>query len=336
MLQLKHIFCYLTEYMYFLYLNKGVYSLKQRIDMNLDDTKNLVLFSKALANEARVEILKLLRIKELNINEIAETLKIPASSAASHIKVLEEAGIIKTSLCPAIRGSMKVCKVILDEANIKLISAKNTIEEVEIISMPIGNFVDYKVEPTCGIVNEKEHIDEEDEPRCFYNPQRTTAKLIWFGNGYLEYRFSNKVLKDNKKAKKIEISAELCSEDHEYNMDRLSDITMWINHIEVGTWTCPSDFGGRRGRLNPDWWPDKNTQYGILKTWKISNEGCFIDNDKVSTNTISEYKLSENEYISVKIGIKENAKNKGGINLFGDCYGDYNQNIVMKIFLDKN
>ena len=37
------------------------------------------------------------------------------------------------------------------------------------------------------------------------------------------------------------------------------------------------------------------------------------------------------EYISVRIGIKDNAKNVGGINLFGDCYGDFPQHIKMVI-----
>ncbi len=46
----------------------------------------------------------------LNINEIAERMKIPPSSAAMHVKTLEEAGLIETILMPGIRGSMKVCK----------------------------------------------------------------------------------------------------------------------------------------------------------------------------------------------------------------------------------
>jgi len=54
------------------------------------------------------------------------------------------------------------------------------------------------------------------------------AKLIWFGNGYLEYRFPNVTLK-KKTLRKVEVSAEICSEDHEYNMDWPSDITLWIN-----------------------------------------------------------------------------------------------------------
>lgn len=299
--------------------------------MNLDHTKQLIRIGKALSVEARIEILKLLCTQELNINEIAELLSIPASSAAAHIKVLEEAGLIATSLKPGIRGSMKLSEKILDQIEITLTTVQNVKEKIEVIDMPIGNYVDYQVEPTCGLVGERAPIGEEDEPRCFYDPERTNAKLLWFGRGYVEYRFPNHILK-HETEQKLELSMEICSEDHEYNLDYPSDITVWINQIEAGTFTCPGDFGGRRGKLNPSWWPDKNTQYGIFKTWALTEEGTFIDNKKVNEKTLYDYDLSGQDYISVRIGIKEDAVNQGGINLFGDCFGDYPQNIRMIIY----
>ena len=119
----------------------------------------------------------------------------------------------------------------------------------------------------CGIVSGDGHIDMEDEPAVFYNPRRVEAKLLWFGNGYLEYRFSNASLKKNT-LRKLEISAEVCAEDHEYNMDYPSDITVWVNEIEAGTYECPSDFGGRKGRLTPNWWPEQNTA-----VWRTQDNG---------------------------------------------------------------
>lgn len=305
--------------------------MKQIVSMNLDDTQHLALVAKALSAEVRIEILKLLCQGNLNVNEIAEKLSIPASTAATHVKLLEEAGIIHTSLQRGIRGSMKLCTKVLAELEVKLSTAETESYQCEVINMPIGNFVDYKVEPTCGIVSDKAHIDEEDEPRCFYNPNRIHAQLLWFGKGYVEYRFPNNMLKNNKE-RRVCISMELCSEDHDYNMDCRSDITVWVNGIEAGTWTCPSDFGGRRGKLNPDWWPDKNTQYGMLKSWTLTEQGTYIDDDKVNEITIDEYHLSESEYISVRIGIKEDALHVGGVNLFGSGFGDYPQDIRFKIF----
>ena len=302
----------------------------QTIKLNLDDTERLANISKALSSETRIEILRHLRYKDLNVNEIAELLNIPASSSASHVKVLEEAGIIKTNLQPGIRGSMKVCHIVLDHIYVEMNTTRNLEQEEEIIKMPIGNYVDYQIEPTCGIVSVKGPIGSEDDPRCFYLPERIEAQLIWLGHGYLEYRFPNNSITE-KEVQGLEISMELCSEDHEYNMDYPSDISLWVNGLEVGTWTSPSDLGGRRGKLNPDWWPDKNTQYGVLRNWKITDQGCYLDDEMSSGYSLNDFRLEEKDYISVRIGIKEDAANKGGLNIFGENFGDFAQPIIMKI-----
>ncbi|MBP1756493.1 MAG: transcriptional regulator [Firmicutes bacterium] len=302
----------------------------QTIKLNLDDVEHLATISKALSSETRVELLRLLRHKDLNVNEIAELLDIPASSSAAHVKVLEEAGMIKTSLQPGIRGSMKLCRIVLDHIYMEMNTTKNLEQDEEIIKMPIGSFIDYSITPTCGMASVKGPIGTEDDPRCFYLPERMEAQLIWLGKGYIEYRFPTNGV-TGKKIQSLSLSMELCSEDHEYNMDYPSDITLWVNGLEVGTWTSQSDYGGRRGELNPDWWPDKNTQYGNLKTWSIVEHGCFLDDEKTANTGLSEFDLSEKDYISVRIGIKEDAEHQGGMNLFGESFGDYPQNIVMKI-----
>jgi predicted transcriptional regulator len=298
--------------------------------MNLDDVEHLASIAKALSSETRIEILRQLRHKDLNVNEIAEILDIPASSSAAHVKVLEEANMIKSSLQPGIRGSMKVCHIVLDHIYVEMNTTKNLEQEEEVIKMPIGSYVDYKVKPTCGIASVKGPIGAEDEPRCFYLPERMDAQIIWLGDGYIEYRFPTYTFCD-KKLKQLEISMEICSEDHEYNMDYPSDITLWINEKEAGTWSCQSDYGGRRGKLNPDWWPDKNTQYGMLKTWKITEQGCYLDDEKINEKAIIDYNIGKQDYISVRVGIKEDAVHRGGMNLFGENFGDFEQNIVMKI-----
>ena len=243
--------------------------------LSFENEKELMLVGKALASEIRIRILKLLDENPLCVNEIAEILQIPPSSAALNVRVLEEAGLIRTELKPGVRGSMKLCIRQNEELVVHLQQAKGKKHE-ELISMPVGNYVDYKITPTCGMVNDEEYIDGEDEPRCFYDPRRTTAKLVWFSSGYLEYRFPNAGIQGSL-VKRLEISAELCSETADYDLDCPSDITLWVNGVDAGTWTCPSDFGGRRGKLNPDWWEDKNSQYGNLKKWVMDTEGTYLD-----------------------------------------------------------
>ncbi|HIX28093.1 MAG TPA: helix-turn-helix domain-containing protein [Candidatus Blautia stercoravium] len=297
--------------------------------INLEEEKELMALGKALSSETRLRILGLLQEGSLCVNEIAEFLNIPASSAALHVRVLEEAELIRTELKPGIRGSMKLC--IRQETSVVLdLQKKSKEQREEVISMPVGNYVDYKITPTCGMVNEEEYIDGEDEPRCFYDPRRTTAKLVWFSSGYLEYRFPNAGMQ-KEPVKSLDFSAELCSETADYDLDCPSDITLWINGMEAGTWTCPSDFGGRRGKLNPDWWEDKNSQYGNLKNWHIDETGTYLDGLLVSGRGIETYALAEGPYVSIRIGIKEDAEHVGGVNIFGSCFGDYPQDLVMRL-----
>lgn len=133
----------------------------------------------------------------------------------------------------------------------------------------------------------------------------------------------------------LEVSIEMCSEAPHYKNDWPSDITMWINDIEVGTWTSPGDFWGRRGRNNPQWWPDTINQYGLLKYWRVNSTGTYVDDLKLSDKTIDDFNVETNDFISVKFGIKENAKNIGGISIFGKSFGDYPQDIIMKIEYSK-
>ena len=64
---------------------------------SLDD--GLEVF-KALGSEVRINIVKLLlENREMNMNELASSLGITNGALTSHIKKLEEAGIIKVITC---------------------------------------------------------------------------------------------------------------------------------------------------------------------------------------------------------------------------------------------
>ena len=304
--------------------------MSKEVEIGLDNMEMLTLVAKALSSEARLEIIKLLNKNSLNVNEISEQLGIPASSAALNVKVLEEAGLIHTELQPGTRGSMKLCSNKRDLVRIILNSSVIDHDNTAFIEMPIGNYSDFQVTPTCGLVNDRIYIDSEDDPRSFYHPGHASAQLIWFHSGYLEYKFSNQSI-EGKQCHLIEVSMEICSEAPNYQNDWPSDITLWINGHECGTWTSPGDFGGRRGKLNPPFWSDGSTQFGMLKTWRVTEKGSYIDGQKVSDLTISDLKLTSQDFISVRIGVKENAKHVGGMNIFGHQFGDYNQDIVMRL-----
>ncbi|MDN4075391.1 ArsR/SmtB family transcription factor [Fictibacillus terranigra] len=285
--------------------------------------------NKALGNQQRMEMLSVLTEGPKNVNDLAERLGIPFSTAAVNIKKLEDAGLITTEIVPG-RGSQKVSSKRYDRIVIDLEDKKPEPEKFITLEMPIGHYVHCEVEPTCGLASERSIISILDDQRSFFEPERKEAQLIWFKSGFLEYHFPNRVPYGSK-VDEISLSVELCSEAPYHKLDWPSDITCWLNGIEIGSWTSPSDFGGERGFLTPSWWEDHNTQYGMLKHWKVNDEGSYIDSMKISEHTVQTLRLEGRPYISAKFGVKRDADKVGGMNLFGSKFGNYEQDLLMKI-----
>ena len=110
---------------------------------------------------------------------------------------------------------------------------------------------------------------------------------------------------------------EICSETSYYDNNYKSDITFSINSIDILTYTCPGDFGGRKGIYTPSFWSVDSTQYGVLITIKVDNFGIYLDGVFLSNSiTISNLNLSESNIIKFKIYNKEGCTYPGGFNIF--------------------
>ena len=249
--------------------------------------QKLEAVTKALGSETRLEILRFLSAHTCSLLEIAEALELPPSTATLHINVLEKAGLIETNLRPATRGLEKVCARVYDRVVIQLPAEYEPEDTTVEVSMPIGAYVDVNPIPTCGLAGELGIIGHLDDRSTFYEPDRIYAQLLWFRRGTVEYRFPNR-LPPNVLLDDIEVSFEVCSEAPLHHSDWPSDITVWIGDVEIGTWTSPADFGGERGALTPAWWDSQNSQYGLLKVWKVTNNGSFVDGRQVSKVTLKQ------------------------------------------------
>lgn len=306
---------------------------KKKIILNLNDSDDIALIGKALSQKIRIDILKLSITRSVNIKEIANTFSIPASTAALHVKVLENAGLISASEKPGERGIQKVCGIAFEDIYINAfrhMEAEEGVQEYQ-FPMPIGNYYDLSVVPTCGLISEETYIGVEDSPYSFYLPDRGKAQLIWFQTGFLEYRFPNCMWKRNLDVRELSFSFEACSEAPGYQNDWKSDISVWVNDVQIATILSQGDFGGRRGILNPEWWADTMTQYGRLHRLTINRNGCYENGVQCSEVGLDKILKSDSPYISFKIGVKEDALHAGGINLFGEKFGDYQQGIIMTV-----
>jgi len=294
------------------------------------DPAQAELIIKALASLPRLRILKLLSDRVCNVSEIAKALEMPFSTVTLHINVLAEAGLVKAELRSAAHGLQKVCARMYDTVLIGLPPGRPPAQQMVEVSMPVGAYLDFQVKPTCGLASETGIIGLFDDPASFYEPERIHAQLLWFRQGYVEYRFPNR-LPPKAVPESLHLSMEICSEAPLHHEDWPSDITVWVNGVEIGTWTSPADFGGQRGVLTPEWWESWSSQYGLLKVWQVNGTGSFVDGLRVSSVRLQDLHITDQPSISVRIGVKPDAKHVGGINIFGRHFGNYPQDIVLRL-----
>lgn len=295
-----------------------------------ENSETALTMLKALSSETRLAILAYVGNRTVNVNEIASALQIAPSSATTHIQILEKADLIRTKVIPATHGLQKLCGRTYDDVHIRLEKSNGNSQNSFGVTMPIGQYYDFEVHPTCGLANETKLIGLLDTPASFYEPEHVSAQLLWFGYGYVAYHFPN-YLPKGASGVRLDLSAEICSEAPLHHLTWPSDITLWVNGVEVGTWTSPADFGGERGLLTPDWWESKDSQYGQLKVWSITLEGTFIDGKQISNIQIQDLHLADRPFIDIRLGVKPDAINVGGLNLFGEKFGNYPQPLMLRV-----
>jgi len=293
------------------------------------EQKNLTIF-KALASDIRLKILQIIRKGPTNIQSITDQLNISSPAVTSHIKKLHQAGLIKINKKSGKHGTQKICSLNVKQVSLNLSTAASI--ETEIINIPVGHYTDVKVKTPCGLASKDKILGGFDQPEYFYDPERIKADIIWLGAGFVEYSISLDNKDKNKEIKRIEISLELGSETKGTNNDWPSDLYFYINDIEIGTWTSPGDFADREGKLNPDWWGKGINQYGLLKTISIRQEGTFIDKDRISDVSINDLEFNhKSNNIEFKMKAPESSDNSGGLTIYGQNFGDYKQDIKVKI-----
>lgn len=294
---------------------------------SLDEGLNIF---KALGSDIRIEIIKLLlENKNMNMNELASKLNITNGALTSHIKKLEDCGIVIISSESTGHGNQKICTVHLDKILIELDSDEE-FENIYETNISVGHYSDYEIYPTCGLASSSTLIGQVDDPRYFAHPSRFDANILWLTHGYVEYVIPN-LIPASQKIDQIAISVELSSEAPGSNDNWPSDIYFHINDTCIGTWTSPGDFGDRKGIFNPDWWYPGWNQYGLLKLLVVNNEGTFIDGLKISDVTIQDFRLDYKSTIRFKFEVPDTSKHVGGLTIFGKNFGNYNQDINVRI-----
>ncbi|MEC0136448.1 ArsR family transcriptional regulator [Paenibacillus macerans] len=286
----------------------------------------------ALASEVRWKMMSLLADCEMNVKDIANRLELSPSIVTMHIRKLEQAGLVGSRRVRLNGGTHKICFLKQKNVEIELPSAGHT-AKIREQSISVGHYTAFEVHPTCGLGTREKEIGVWDDPRYFLDPERVHAAILWFGWGYVEYKIPNFLLADQT-ADAIEISMEIASEAPGLRDYWPSDIEFIFNGISLGTWTSPADFGrAARGKFTPEWWHRNVNQYGLLKTIRIDASGTFIDDERMSEVTLADIKLRE-PFWTLCFAVDERAVNVGGLTLYGSGFGNHDQDIVIRAYLN--
>lgn len=135
----------------------------------------------ALGSETRLLILSLLSHRVMNVSELTKALGLPHSTVNFNLKQLEQAGLLQVQYTPSTRGRQKLISKRYDEVLLKLpgVGIESSPDVVE-VSMPIGNYKRFEVQPTCGLASAGKFIGMIDDPRSFYEPEHVFAQILWF------------------------------------------------------------------------------------------------------------------------------------------------------------
>jgi predicted transcriptional regulator len=296
---------------------------------HITNPKEHVKIFQALASPVRIEILELLnKNPDKNINELASAMNITSSALTAHIKLLSDCGLINVKLVPIRHGTQKLCSLAEKQILVELMSdiSKHQFHELE---LNVGQYTNYKVNPTCGLGTYTGLIGDLDGPQYFAYPQRYEAEIVWYTDGYITYTFPNP-LSESQHLEEIQITMEISSEAPGAVIDFPTNIDFYINDIKIGRYICPGELFDRHGRLTPAWWQKNFGQYGRLRILTVNSEGTLFNGEEASNVKLQDLGIKFNGQITLKISCEDRSDYIGGITLFGKRFGDHPQGIRMR------
>lgn len=299
--------------------------------MELDISKISLPVFEALASETRLKLIQFIGGEKKSIGEIAKYLGISNAITTRHVRQLEDAGLLNSERGIGENRNKKLVFLNVDDIHISFPEKVYKGLNLHTTNLKIGHFTDFSVTPTCGLATKTEIIGKTDDPKFFMDTLRVDAALVWLSEGYLEYKIPN-LLRENETPEMMEFIFEIASEFPISNNVWPSDITIYVNGIKVAVYTVPGNFSDVRGRYTPAWWDSYLSQYGLLKHLRINKLDTAIDGEVYSAVKINELGLENETFITLRFAVEVDAKNKGGMTLFGEGFGNYNQDIIVNTY----
>ena len=311
---------------------------------NESDFEKISIISNALAHPVRLKILRQLQDGARSIPELAEMNNLSITNCIFHTNILADAKLINVRLVHYRRTNKKVrvCTRLLRKFNVNLFLGDHyefpgPNKELCNYSVRVGEFIDISDDvDACFATRENFYFGTW---KGIYNPERFNADLIWSNGGIISYAFPNDFTMKGD-VEQLILDLEICSETLDHDNLHQSDITFWMNDVELFTYRCPGDYGDRVGALNPEYWSKgKNvlpTQYGDRLHVVINKNEIHLNEVLVNKKfNLESLNLSKGNKLKLTIGNKKGCEYPGGWNIFGKGFGDHPIDIELKVVISK-
>ena len=191
--------------------------------------------------------------------------------------------------------------------------------------LQIGHYSNYAVLSPCGLADSLQMRAQENDPRVFSYPQHLDAEILWFHDGYIEYRIPN-LLPENQRIVQLTISLEMSSADQGAAAESGSLISFALNDQPLCSWITEPEINSR-GIYTPLWWKNHQCQHGHLKMLVINEMGIFIDGVKAQEPGTGWTFLDSHNEMRLRIETHPFEGHDGGVAIYGSSFGNYKQNI---------
>jgi predicted transcriptional regulator len=88
--------------------------------MQIDISPQWLPVYEALASEVRLNVIRVLSIRPMNIKELAGAMELSSAMMTKHVRKLEKAGIVKSEMQRVNGGMQKLCRLDTERIDIKL------------------------------------------------------------------------------------------------------------------------------------------------------------------------------------------------------------------------
>lgn len=299
----------------------------------INDLRQSRRLFEALSSPTRIKIIELLQqTKSMNMDTLAKALEITNGALTAHVRKLSECGLVKVKLQAVGHGTQKLCSLGESKLVIDLLD-KTILGRYERLELNVGQYSHCKVNLTCGLCDKNQQLFDFDIPNYFKYPEHFNAELLWFSDGFVTYTFPNP-LKEGQQLTELQISLEISGEGPGLARNYPTDIDFYNHGQLLGRHTTPGELDEHKGKLTPDWW--YYGQYGECITISITESGTCINGLETSSYNIQDVlrEAGEDGFVQLKISCEDHTTTRGGITLFGKCFGDLPQGIVMKVFYE--